>query len=60
MAVFLEAAGLLNLRVERTVILNGITKDNNKVLGDKSNKIVKFHRLERIMEEAMSTFQSVF
>ena len=43
--VFPEVASLLNVRVKRTVILNDITQDNNKVLEDKSNKNVKFHRL---------------
>ena len=41
------------------MILNDINQDNNKVLGDKSNETFKFHRLERIMEEAVSKFQSV-
>ena len=41
------------------MILNSITQEKNKVLGDKINKNVKFHRLERSMEEAVSTFQSV-
>ena len=57
--MFPEVASLLNYRVERTLILNDITHDNNKVLRDKSNKTVKFHRLERSMEESVSTFQSV-
>ena len=57
--VFLEMASLVNSCVERTVILNDINQDNNKVLGDKSNETFKFHRLERIMEEAVSKFQSV-
>ena len=55
----MEVASLLNYRVERTVIINDITQDNNKVLGDESNKTVKFQRLKRSMEEAVSTFQSV-
>ena len=50
---------LLNSRVEWTMILNYITQDNNKVLGDESNETVKFHRLESITEEYVSTFQSV-
>ena len=58
-AVFPEVASLLNYRVEQTVILNDITQDNNKVLRDESNKTVNFHRLERSMEEAVTTFQSV-
>ena len=57
--MFPEVDILLNFRVEHTVILNDITQDNNKVLEDYSNKTVKFHRLERSMEEAVSTFQSV-
>ena len=57
--VFTEVASLLNYHVERTVILNEITQDNNKVLSDKINKNVKFHRLDRNMEESVSTFQSV-
>ena len=48
-AVFPEFSSLLNSRVERTVILSYINQDNNKVLGDKSNKTVKLHRLERSM-----------
>ena len=59
MAVFPEMASLLNSCVERTVILNDITQDNNKVLGDDINKTVKFHMLERSMEESVSTFQSM-
>ena len=59
MAVFPEVASLLNYRVERTVILNDIIQDNNKVLGYDSNKTVKFHILERSMEEAVSTSQSM-
>ena len=43
--VFPEVISLLNSHVERTVILNDITQDNNKVLGDESNKTVKFQRL---------------
>ena len=57
-AVFLEVESLLNYHVERTVIINDTTQDNNKVLWDESNKTVKFHRLDRIIEEAMNTFQS--
>ena len=41
------------------MILNEITQDNNKVLADKINKNVKFHKLDRSMEESVSTFQSV-
>ena len=43
--VFLEVTSLLNSSAERTVILNDITQDNNKVLGDKINKTVKFNSL---------------
>ena len=57
--MFPEVASLINSCVERTVILNDITQENNKVLGDKSNKTVKLLRMERSMEEAVSTFQSV-
>ena len=57
--MFPEVEILLNYRVERTVIINDITQDNNKVLGDKSNKTVNFHRLERSMEEAVSKFKIV-
>ena len=59
MAVLLEVENLLNHQVEHTVILNDITQDNNKVLGDKSSKNVKFHRMEGRTEELVSTFQSV-
>ena len=58
-AVFMEVEILLNSCVEQTVILNGITEDNNKILVDKSNKTVKFHRLASSMDKAMYTFQSV-
>ena len=58
-AVSTEVAILLNFRVEQAVILNYITQDNNTVLGYESNKTVKFHGLDRSMEEAVSTFQSV-
>ena len=58
-AVFMEVASLPNFRVERTVILNDITQDNNKVVGDERNDTVKFHRLERSTEEAVSKFQSM-
>ena len=44
-SMFPEVASLLNYRVERTVIVNGITQDNSKLLGDKSKKTVKFHSL---------------
>ena len=57
--MFLEVASLLNYRVERTVILNEITQDNNKVLEEENEKTVKFHRLDRSMEEAVYKFQSV-
>ena len=60
MAVFLEVASLLHYRVEQTVILNNITQDKNKFLGDKSNETVKFHRLMISMKKAVSIFQSVF
>ena len=58
-AVFPEVVSLLNSRVERIVILNDTTQGNSKFMGDKSKETVKFHRLERSMEEAVSTFQSV-
>ena len=54
-AVILELASLINSRVERTFILNEITQDNNKVPEDNINETIKFHRLERIMEKAVST-----
>ena len=57
--VFPEVASLLNYHVEWTVILNYITKYNNKVLVDESNKTVKFLRIEMSMEEAVSKFQSL-
>ena len=50
---------MLNSRVKQTLLLNYITQDNNKVMEDDSNKIIKFHRLEIIIKEAMSTFHSV-
>ena len=59
MSVFPEVSSLINYCVEHTLILNDITQNKNKVLEDESNKTVKFYRLERSMEEAVSTFQSV-
>ena len=58
-ALFPEVASLLNSCIERKVILNEITEDNNYVLGDESNKTVKLHRLGRSMEESVSIFKSV-
>ena len=58
-AVFTEVASLLNSNVEWKLIINNITQEDNKVLGDKRRKNVKLHRLERSMGEAVSTFQSV-
>ena len=55
----MEVETLLNPHIEWTVILNYITQENNKVLEDKSNETVKFHRLGRKMEEAVSKFRSV-
>ena len=57
--MFPEVASLLNSCVERTVIPNDVTQENNKVLGDEIKETVKFHRLDRSMEESVSTFQSV-
>ena len=57
--VLLEVSRLLYSCVELTVILDEINQDNNKVLEYKINKTVNFHRLERSMEEAVSTFWSV-
>ena len=56
---FPEVESLLNSRVERTVIVNEINQDKNKVLGDEINETVKLHRLERSMEESMPRFKSV-
>ena len=42
-----------------TVILNDITQDNNKIMGDKSNETAKFHKLECSTEKTVYTFQSV-
>ena len=41
------------------MILNDITKDNNKVLYGESKKNTKFHRLERSTEEVVYILQSV-
>ena len=41
------------------MILHDITQDNNKVPEEKINKNSKLHRLERGMEEAVHTFQSM-
>ena len=49
---------LLKPRVERTVILNYISQDNNKFLEDNSNEPVKLHSLESSMEESVFKFQS--
>ena len=57
--MFPEAESLLNPHVEWTVILNDITQENNKIHGDKSKITDKFHVMERSMEEAVSTLQSV-
>ena len=51
--MFPEVESLLNYHVERTVILNDITKDNIKVVGEESNETVKFHRMERSTDEAV-------
>ena len=42
------------------MILNDITKENNKVLEDDINKTVKFHRLDRSIEKAMYKVQCMF
>ena len=57
--MFWEVARLLNYCVEWKVILNDITQDNNKVMGYKINETVKFHGLDRSIEESLSTFKSV-
>ena len=57
--MFPEVASLLNPLIERKVILNAITQENNKVVGDEINKTVKLHMMDRSTEEAVSTFQSV-
>ena len=41
-------------------LLNDIDRDIKKILGDKINKTVKFHRLERSMDEAMSKFHILY
>ena len=41
------------------MMINGITRDNNKVLGGERNENVKFYILDRSTEEAVYTFQSV-
>ena len=58
-AVLPEVKSLLNHRVERTVITNEITQDNNKVLEYESNETFKLHRMESSMEEAVSTLHSL-
>ena len=45
--MILELASLLDSRVERTVILNEITKDKNKVPEDNMKESFEFHRMER-------------
>ena len=55
--VFPDMSSLLNYHVERTVIINDITPDKKKVLGDKINKTFRFNRMERRMEEVVCTFQ---
>ena len=57
--MLLVVLSLPNTLLERTLIINDITQDRNKVQGDESNKHVKFHRLEKSMDEALDTFQSV-
>ena len=54
--MFPEVARIQNSCVECTAILNDATQDKNKLLGDENNKTVNFHRLDKIMEEAVSTF----
>ena len=56
--MFPEVESFLNSCVECTVIINDITQENNKVLGDEIKKTINFHRMERNMEEAVSKFQS--
>ena len=46
----MDVESLLNSHVEHKVILNDITQDYNKVLGENSNKTAKFHTLDNIME----------
>ena len=54
-----EVESLLNYFVEQILIINEITQDKNKALEDDTNKSIKFHRLDRSMEESVSTFNSV-
>ena len=58
-AVFLCAKILLYYHLQCTVILNGITQDNNRVLEEEINETVMFHRMERSIEESVSNFQSM-
>ena len=58
-SMFTEVASLLNYRVKQTVIINNITQDKYKVLGDNINKTFKLHRLEMSTEESVSIFQIV-
>ena len=57
--MFPEVKSLLKYHVEWTVILNDITQYKNKAVGEENNETVKFHRLKRSTEEAVSTFQIV-
>ena len=58
-AVSLDLESPQNHLIENIVILNAINKNISKVLEDYGNETVKFHRLEKSMEEFVSTFHRV-
>ena len=58
-AVLPEVVRTLKFRREQTVILAGFSQDCNRVLKDKNNKTIKFHRLYKSMDEDMDTFKNV-
>ena len=57
--IYPDISELLVSHLERNIVINDINQENGKLPEDKSNDILKFHKVEVYMEETLTDFEVV-
>ena len=57
--IYPDVSELLVSHLERSIVINDINQQNEKLPEDKSNDILQFHNLYGYMEETLTDFEFV-